>query len=130
MILDLDVIPKHNDSSYSQTIAHELGHNLGMEDQKNHRGKNCSGYMDYNDGTQWGNTQWGNGTNKWSHCSVSDLTSYVNKQVKQHGSFCLQPLRSDCVLCRLMCDKTFKNTFSLDSWLWRAACDAAKLIMA
>ena len=40
-------------------------------------GKDCYGYMDYQDETQG-----------WSECSVKDFTDYVNKQ----RSFCLQLL--------------------------------------
>ena len=51
---------------FHQTIAHEMGHNLGMRHdfgRKDSRGKNCYGYMDYKDST-----------NYWSRCSVEDFT--------------------------------------------------------
>ena len=37
----------------------------------------CKGYMDYTDST-----------NYWSHCSVRDFTSYINRQ----ANFCLESL--------------------------------------
>ena len=43
-----------------------MGHNLGMRHdfgRKDSRGKNCYGYMDYKDST-----------NYWSKCSVEDFT--------------------------------------------------------
>ena len=48
-----------------------MGHNLGMShdfNRKDSRGKNCYGYMDYKDDT-----------NYWSRCSVEDFTK-VNKR--------------------------------------------------
>merc|ERR1719361_2092493 len=50
----------------AETIAHEMGHNLGMRHdfgRKDSRGKSCYGYMDYKDDT-----------NYWSRCSVEDFT--------------------------------------------------------
>ena len=71
-----------------------MGHNLGLDhDCINYNcatwspyyvgprvldGKECYGYMDYNDTT-----------NYWSHCSVKDLTDYINKLP---GDFCLPKL--------------------------------------
>ena len=40
-------------------------------------GKQCKGYMDYDDST-----------NYWSHCSVRDFKSYINRQSR----FCLESL--------------------------------------
>ena len=84
---------QQNEFLHSQTIAHEIGHNLGMfhdfDDNSATReprvlnGRQCWGYMDYEDGTHLGDH-----TNQWSHCSVSDFTRYVNRQ----NSFCLQSL--------------------------------------
>merc|ERR1712179_599797 len=50
----------------AETIAHEMGHNLGMRHdfgRTDSRGKKCYGYMDYKDDT-----------NYWSRCSVEDFT--------------------------------------------------------
>ena len=71
-----------------------MGHNLGLDhDCINYNcatwspyyvgprvldGRECYGYMDYNDTT-----------NYWSHCSVKDLTDYINKLP---GDFCLPKL--------------------------------------
>ena len=44
-------------------------------------GEECYGYMDYNETT-----------NKWSPCSVADLTLYMNKMGNE---FCLTPLGND-----------------------------------
>ena len=85
---------KGGDAYTAETIAHEMGHNIGLaHDCKNGNcaywsssyvgprvidGKECFGYMDYKDDT-----------NYWSACSVADLTAYINKQ--QNG-FCLEQL--------------------------------------
>ena len=76
-----------------------MGHNLGMShdckdgrngarnlcaywDKKNYvgprvlNGKECYGYMDYKDDT-----------NYWSHCTVSDFTTYLNA-----NNFCLRTI--------------------------------------
>jgi len=78
-----------NDLVAAQTFAHELGHNLGMShdflnDPNNKRtdskGNACSGVggvMDY-----YGDV------NKWSTCSVEDITNYINSV----SPFCLTPL--------------------------------------
>ena len=71
-----------------------MGHNLGMNHDcinfncnvnsqwyrgpRELDGKECFGYMDYKDDT-----------NYWSHCSVSDLTDYINTLP---GDFCLPKL--------------------------------------
>ena len=69
-----------------------MGHNLGMEHDcdgtcaywsssyvgpRQLDGVDCFGYMDYKDDT-----------NYWSPCSVSDFSSYMNRQ----SNFCLEPL--------------------------------------
>ena len=78
-----------NQFFHSQTIAHEIGHNLGMDHDFNSQGvprkvngKKCYGYMDYEDGTGLGDH-----TNQWSKCSVKDFTDYINQQ---QDSLCLQ----------------------------------------
>lgn len=84
---------KGGDAYTAETIAHEMGHNLGLahdclngncahwsSSYKGPRvqdGVKCFGYMDYKDDT-----------NKWSPCSVADFTSYINRQ----QNFCLPPL--------------------------------------
>ena len=50
-------------------------------------GVQCYGYMDYNDYT-----------NKWSPCSVADLTLYMNKMGNE---FCLTLLGKDLKILKL-----------------------------
>lgn len=78
-----------DDLTAAQTFAHELGHNMGMShdfvnDPNNKRtdskGNACSGIggmMDY-----YGNVD------KWSTCSVEDMTNYINSL----SPFCLPTL--------------------------------------
>jgi len=85
------------DAYMAEKIAHEIGHNLGiMHDceggccswwnprvYKGPRvmdGKECFGYMDYNQTT-----------NYWSHCSVHDLKTYINRV----PDFCLEKIIPD-----------------------------------
>ena len=55
-----------------------MGHNLGMDHDfdgswtdrqfRNHNGKKCAGYLDYDHHTQG-----------WSGCSVGDFKSFINR---------------------------------------------------
>ena len=60
-------------------MHHDFDNESGRPKKLN--GKTCYGYMDYQDGNNFGDY-----TNRWSHCSVRDFKRYVNKQRK----FCLK----------------------------------------
>ena len=52
-------------------------------------GKECHGYMDYNDGETFGDY-----TNGWSHCSVQDFTAYIEEN---NNANCLRPVTTPVV---------------------------------
>ena len=101
---------KGGDAYTAETVAHEIGHNLGLDhdcksDNCNHwdnsyegpremNGIECYGYMDYNDTT-----------NYWSACSVDDLTNYINQQPE----FCL-PKLSEAITTTNATTTTTTNT--------------------
>ena len=84
-------INEYNDdiAVFANTVAHEMGHNLGMAHDfaAKHKSTTCDGkgIMSYGDAPQ-----------AWSSCSKSDFTNHYRTTAKDTKKWCLEPAADAC----------------------------------